>query len=315
MSDISKLKAKIEGVEQMIQTHKENYALSETLFSSLTIGSLQSQLEQLQEELYQENRKRDKEIVILHLTGHQADYGSLPLLTVSDITEVLAKGIFHVSKFIQYGNTNPKDSNKIIQETIDLRLYDVQRGSTKLMISGSTSPDLFGSSILQESLDSIIDLLNSDNQERVLEHIKNVGPDSIPHIASLLKTLNENSLEANLIWDSPSMDLEVWDGNRNNILKLYNTLTAIESPEIETKSYVGEVITVSIRRKLEIQTESGLIKISVPKGLKEVIKDFNVGGYVSCKVDVVKSVISSTGKEIIDLILNTIEEKMPPNTV
>ena len=234
----------------MIQTYREKYAQSESVSLSLTIDSLQSQLEQLQEELYQENRKREKEIVILHLTGQQAHYGSLPLLTVSDITEDLAKGIFHVSKFIQYGNTNPKDSNKIIQETIDLRLYDVQRGSTKLMISGATSPDLFGTSILQESLDSIIDLLNSDSQEKVMEHIENVGSDSIPHIASLLKTLNENSLEVNLIWDSPSMNLEIWDGNKNNILKLYNTLTAIESPEIETKIYDGEVITVSNEKKI-----------------------------------------------------------------
>ena len=313
MSEIENIKLKIAGLESMIRTYREQYFKAHEKSLGLTIESLESQLEQLQDELYQENRKREKEVVVLQLKGYQADAGSLPLLTVSDLTEDLAKGIFHISKYIQYGNSNPKDANKIIEETIDLRLYDVQRGSTKLLISGSTSPDLFGNSLLQESLDSIINFLNSDTQEKVIENIEQVGIDSIPHLSNLLKILNDNHLEANLTWDSPSMDLETWFGTSDRILQLYNTLTAIKSETPEIRTFDGEIITLSIRRKLEIQTSEGLIRISVPQNLKEVIKQFNVGGYISCEVDVIKTIVASTGKEKVDNVLRMIQEITPPN--
>ncbi len=42
-----------------------------------------------------------------------------------------------------------------LYKTIDLRLEGIGKGSTILYISGKTSPDLYGNSIIQDTLEDI----------------------------------------------------------------------------------------------------------------------------------------------------------------
>lgn len=255
MSLIGKLKSNIEELKKFISSLENEIEISPNDFAlSLKKESLINQLEDLQHQLYLENLKREKEIVQIRLIGQNANFGNLPLEFVGGITSNISQSIFNTSKYLQFGKKGGAKKEKIVKETINLRFEGVGRGSTIFYVSGNTSPDLFGNSILQNSLENTFGLFNSSTSDEISDNVANVGGKSLKFISKFLDELVKDNLECDLKWDSPNDEQYLWEGRLENILKLSNTLNKLEISEPEEIEFEGELITISAKGKFEILT-------------------------------------------------------------
>ena len=309
MSIFQRIKNNIEQLNQLIDSLDSELKVSPQDFSlSLKRNSYINQLEDLQQQLYQENIKREKEIIQIRLIGNLASFGTLPLNIVGGITTNFSQSIENTSKYIQFGQKSGKKRDRIIKETIDLRLENIGRGSTIFYVSGKTSPDLFGESILQNSLENTFNFFNSETPDDVTNNISSVGAKSLKFISRFLKELTEDGLECDLKWNSPDEREFVWHGKKEKILSLYNTINKMEITEPEEIEFEGELITISAKGKFEIETtEKQRLFGTFSIDLLEKMKEFHIRDY--CRGIITKTTIYNplTDKEKIEYNLKHIE--------
>ena len=300
--NISQLSAVVEEYSIALNKEPENFSLK------ITIDNLKSQIDDLQNQLYQENLKREKEIVQLRFKGKVARFGTFPLALVGGLTNSFSNAVFNTSKYFQFGNKGGVKIDTIINETIDLRLEGLGRGSTIFYLSAKTSPDLFGNSVIQSSLDNVFDLLNSQSPEQIIDNISIVGSRSIKYYSDFFEELNKDDLELDLTWHTPNETVKSWDGTKEKILSLYNTLNSIKLSEPEEINFEGEIITLSLKGRFEIfSTDKERFYGTFPNELIEQIKQLHVGDF--CKGTILKTIIfnAATGKEKYEYLLRDIE--------
>ncbi len=291
MELIKKIKDNIEFLETSLQRYfqlskqdPDNYAYQ------FTLKSLTQQIKELQFSLYQENIKREREIVKLVFKGGLANYGSIPLKSVGGLTDSFAKAILSTSKYVQFGDTGQRKLDKMIDETVDLRLNGIGQGSTVFYLSALTSPDLTGTSLIQNSLDNVFDLLNTENSETLLDKIYSVGTRSIKHYSSFLKEVTSARLEVDIVWNNPDGLTKKWVGTKEKIVALNQTLSTIKTTEPETIHIVGDIITLSLKGKFEILTADNIkYNGDFPIELTDKIKQLHVGSL--CKAIILKTTI------------------------
>ncbi|MGG6229732.1 hypothetical protein [Tenacibaculum sp. SDUM215027] len=309
MSNFQRIKNNIDELFKLIESLEIEVKESPNDFSlSLKMSSYKNQLEDLQQQLYQENLKREKEIIKIRLIGNSASYGTLPLNIVGGITTNFSLSIHNTSKYIQFGKKGGKKRNQIIKETIDLRLENIGRGSTIFYVSGKTSPDLFGESILQNSLENTFNFFNSTTPDQVTDNIVNVGGKSLKYISKFLKELTDDNLECDLKWDSPDNKEYFWNGKKEKILSLYNTINKIEISEPQEIEFEGELITISAKGKFEIETiDKKRLFGTFSIDLLEKMKEFHIRDY--CRGIITKTTIYNplTDKEKVEYNLTHIE--------
>lgn len=300
--NISQLSTVVEEYSITLSKDPQNFSLK------ITIDNLQSQIDDLQNQLYQENLKREKEIVQLRFKGKVARFGTFPLSLVGGLTNSFSNAIFNTSKYFQFGNKGGIKIDNIINETIDLRLEKIGRGSTIFYLSAKTSPDLFGISVIQSSLDNVFDLLNSQSPEQIIDNISIVGSRSIKYYSDFFEELTKDDLELDLTWHTPNETVKKWEGTKEKILSLYNTLNSIKLSEPEEIKFEGEIITLSLKGRFEIfSTDKQRFYGTFPNELMEQIKQLHVGDF--CEGTILKTIIfnAATGKEKFEYILRDIE--------
>lgn len=300
--NISQLSAVVEEYSVALNKEPENLSLK------ITIENLKSQIQELQSQLYQENLKREKEIVQLRFKGKVARFGTLPLALVGGLTDSFYNVVFNTSKYFQYGNKSGNKIDTIIRETIDLRLEAIGKGSTIFYLSAKTTPDLFGNSVIQSSLENVFDLLNSQSSEQIIDNISIVGSRSIRYYSDFFEELNKDDLELDLTWHSPNETVKIWDGTKEKILSIYNTLNNINFSEPIEINFEGEIITLSLKGRFEIlSSDKERYYGTFPNELIEQIKQLHVGDY--CKGIILKTIIfnAATRKEKFEYILRDIE--------
>lgn len=309
MASIKKIQENIESLSALVEKYYSQLLENKSDFSlKMTIDNIKSQIEELQKQLYFENIKREKEIVKLRFIGRFARFGTFPLELVGGITNSFSKAIFNSSKYYQFGNKGGARIDRIINDTIDLRLEGLGKGSTIFYLSANTSPDLFGNSIIQGSLDNTFELLNSESIDQTIDNISKVGSRSIKYYSNFFKELTNDDLELEMTWHTPKEAVKVWEGKKQKIITLYNTLNSIKLSEPEDIEFEGEIITLSIKGKFEIFTKDNeRIFGTFPNNLIEDIKQLHVGDF--CKGTILKTTIQNpaTGKERHEYLLNEIK--------
>lgn len=299
MPSIKKIQESLQELSAFVGEYASLLKAEPTNFShKLTIQSLESQISELQHQLYLENLKREKEIVQLRLKGHLARFGTFPLSLVGGLTNSFSNAVFNTSKYFQFGNKGGAKIDQIINESIDLRLEGLGRGSTIFYLSAKTSPDLFGNSVIQNSLDNVFELLNSENSEQIIENISVVGSRSIKYYSNFFEELNKDDLELDLTWHTPNETLKNWNGTKEKVLSLYNTLNSIKLSEPEEISFEGEIITLSLKGRFEIfSVDKERFYGSFPNEMTALIKQLHVGDF--CRGTILKTVLynPATGKE------------------
>lgn len=308
MPSIKKIQDSIEQLRTFASEYSLQLRAEPNNFSlSLTLQSIQNQIEELQFQLYQENLKREKEIVQLRFKGRIARFGTFPLSLVGGLTNSFSNAVFNTSKYFQFGNKGGTKIERVINETIDLRLEGLGRGSTIFYLSAKTSPDLFGNSVIQQSLDNVFELLNSQSEEQIIENINIVGSKSIKYFSDFFEELNNDDLELDLTWHTPNENIKTWEGTKDRILSLYNTLNSIQLSEPEEVVFEGEIITLSLKGRFEIFTvDKERFYGTFPNELIEIIKQLHVGDF--CKGVLLKTTIfnAATGKERYEYTLQDI---------
>jgi hypothetical protein len=309
MASIKKIKDNISQLSSVVEEYSIALKKEPNNFSlKLTIDNLTSQIDDLQNQLYHENLKREKEIVQLRFKGKVARFGTFPLSLVGGLTNSFSNAVFNTSKYFQFGNKGGVKIDNIINETIDLRLEGLGKGSTIFYLSAKTSPDLFGNSVIQNSLDNVFELLNSQSPEQIIDNISIVGSRSIKYYSDFFEELNKDDLELDLTWHTPNESVKNWYGTKQKILSFYNTLNSIKLSEPEEISFEGEIITLSLKGRFEIfSIEKERFYGTFPNELIEEIKQLHVGDF--CKGTILKTIIfnPATGKEKYEYTLRDID--------
>ena len=272
----------------MLSNEPNNFAFK------IQIDNFKSEIENLQSYLYKENLKRNKEIIALRLIGNIAKNGTFPLGSVGGITDSFSNAIYKTSQFLQFGKKGGKKIEKQLKTNLDIRLEGLGIGSTIFYISAKTSPDIFGNSIVQNSLENTFELFSSNNESELIDNIEKVGVKSSKYFSNFLEELMEDDLEVEISWESPNYETKKWFGTSEKISMFYNTFKSIEILEPETLNFEAEIITLSLKNKIEvIETSSNQnFGVKYPNSITSKIKELHVGEL--CNIIITKTTIINT---------------------
>jgi len=311
MSAVAKLNKNIDKARSMVDNYKTLIVDEpENIAYQLTLGSLENHLSDLQGQLRRELEAREKEIVELRLKGNLAQNGTIPLSILADIAKYVSGAIYTSSQRIRKGkDPRGRIPNEVIN-TLDLRLAGISHGSTKLLLTGNTSPDLFGYSLLEDSLEKTFELLNSENTEQIAESITKIGPASVRRINAFLKTLINHNLEIDLTWSSPALEPHKWEGDNQKIQMMSNTFESITTSRPEMLNVVGELIMASLKGQFEVESIDGSTYRGIfPADLLPKIKELHVGDKVTCNIEKETILNNITNYKKISFMLIDIESK------
>lgn len=244
--NIIHLQKQVEELENLLISEPDNFA------SKIQIENFKSEILNLQSHLHRQNIKRNKEIIALRLIGNIAKDGTFPLGSVGGITDSFSNAMYKTSQFLQYGKKGGKKIENQLINNLDIRLEGLGIGSTVFYISAKTSPDIFGNSLIQSSLENTFELFSSNNESELIDNIEKVGVKSSKYFAKFLDELVEDNLEVEISWDSPNYETRIWNGNRSMILMFHNTFKSIIISEPETIDLEVEIITLSLKNKIEV---------------------------------------------------------------
>jgi hypothetical protein len=295
MNMIERLQRRIADVNTMIEQERQNLAAQpDNLALQLSLDSLTEHLSDLQQQVMQEKALREKEVVEVRLKGPSAREGSIPLGILSHIARNLSGGVYAASQLIKSGKEMLGRVPPELEKTLDLRLAGLSFGSTRLFITGNTAPDLFGHSLLEDSLESTFGLLNADNPDDLTQTASQIGRRSIHRFNALLKTLAAADLEAEVTWLSPTNGTYTWKGETEKIVRLTNSLDSLTVAQPETLNITGVLVMLNIRGSFEIKQEDGLaIRGKLPLQLLEQTRRVHVGDNVTADVER-KAIINQT---------------------
>lgn len=302
--------AKIKELQSALSENQNNIS------ASLTLKTLNQHIVDLQAQLQQEKNLREKEVVVMRLKGEIAKFGSIPLSTLSSITHSFSNAISSLSQRIRKGEDKGGRISTEILKTIDLRLAGLQPGSTKLIITGRCSSDLFGYSLVEDSLGKTFDFLKSNNENELTDNLSSIGARSSNQMTKFLKALISNDLEAEVTWHSPNDEIIKWDGSLSAVTSLHSSLANIihEAP-----------VTVNITGKLEMSASKGKFEIlgqdklyysgTFPKDLLSQVKIVRLGDLVKATLEKEKTINNTTGKEKTTYTLKYIESLDSPQNL
>lgn len=310
MSQIARTKSLIEEFNQLIA--KEKVHLKESggrRGLMISLKNLEKQRDELEKELRIANLSRFKEVITLRFRGDKAQYGTLPLGIAGGLSKSFSDAIFETSKYLKFGIKEGKQVENIIHETIDLRLEDIASGSTILYISAKTSPDSFGNSLIQNTFTNVFDLFNCESPDNMADVISNLGPNSIRYYADFFSEINNSDLEIEISWKTPENKLMNWNGNKDKIVRLHNSLSKIEMREPEEIDFEGKLTTISSQGLFELITDDNeRIKGNFPSELLPIMRNFHIED--ECKGIMSKQIFfnSHTKKENAGYTLNNIRK-------
>ena len=252
---IERIEGKMSEVNSMLSSYRDRLDSNQDDFSTeMAIKSLEYHLEELQAQLNQEKLFREKEIVEIRLKGFKADQGTIPLSVLSDIATFLSKSLHSLAYRIKKGVDPYGKIPAEIVETMNLRLAGLAYGSTKLYFSGSLNPNLFGHSLIEDSLEKTFKVFSSLSPSELTDSVSDIGIKSAKNINGLLKALKKNGLEADVTWIDPKEKVHTWHGSSESIGEMLNAFDNIISTKTETINIVGELIMLSKKGRFEIKT-------------------------------------------------------------
>lgn len=278
------------------QSQQQELLLSEfpdNVFFQLTRQQAQERTESLTAELIHRQRQREQEIVEVRLIGHTATRGTLPLDTLAIVSKTFADTIHQISKYTSTGRSVSKRVPAEIKSRLDLRLAGVAAGSTKLFVSGQTSPDMFGNSLLNSSLERTFNLLDAEEPDAIMDQVPTVGHYGITALQSFLRGIHDCHLEVEMKWDTPAHEMRVWSGSTRRLTSLSSMLGSMTEVAPHSFNFTGIVISLSLKGSIEVRDEQrGRITARYPDILLGAIQSLHVGQ--SCQGSMIEQTVVHT---------------------
>jgi len=307
MNTIAYLEKHITEFSGLVESTKKRLVEEpDNIATELSLSSLNRKLEEMRFELKQEKERREIEIVEVRLKGSVAKFGSIPLKTLAEISrhisDVIQSNSYKIWKGKESGSRIPGE----LIETLDLRLAGLAPGSTRLYISASTSPNLFGQSLIEDSLSGTLNLLNVNKPKDLDEALSEYSSKGIRSLGRLLESLNKHDLEADITWNKPEGKTVKWKGTKNRINRLSMTLQQTSFYDPEIVNIEGQVVTLSSkgRGRIEIRPDEGKdISCFVPSNLREDIAKLKLNQKIKCQIEKITFYNEATGFEKTSLSL------------
>lgn len=280
-------------------------------FYQLTYQQAKARSEQLTAEIIQRQRQREKEIVEVRLIGKAAVRGTLPLDMLALVAGSFSDTVQRISRYTVAGNKPGKGVATDVHRRLDLRLASVAPGSTRLFISGQTSPDLFGYSLLTTALDRTFNLLAADAPAAVLDQVAAIGHRSVVALQHYLRGLHKCGLEAEMNWDTPAESYRTWYGDNNRLVSLSTMLGRVTEEAPVTFSFTGIVISLSLKGVVEIEDDrQGRLLARYFDALLPAIQLLHVGQ--ECQGTMVKQTVvhTTTGLRKSSFVLGSVRARL-----
>jgi hypothetical protein len=254
MSNIENLRRQIDSVSLMVTTYELSGSTG-NLARDLSMASFKQHLGDLRAQLSLAMSLREKEIVEIALDESE-NPGTISLRLLSRIAGDFGQAVHQAGRFIKHGTFRgpvPAD----ISQTMDLRLADLAAASTHLFITGKTNPDIYGNSLVEDSLRNTFHVLQSESAEQLTDAVAAIGYSATAALKRLLKDVSRDNHSLAITWKTPG-DVELsWEGDPDKMLSLAESLEAFSRVEPEEIKIEGKVITVSLRDPLIIEADSG----------------------------------------------------------
>jgi hypothetical protein len=231
---------------------------------------------------------RHKEIVQLHLEGPTVKRGSIPLSALADLSYTFSGSLTESALQLQYGKERVSAKERdFVNEQLNLCLDRIEVGSTRLFVTGSTNPDLFGQSLMQQSIIGMYDLLETNDAEDLLNKSTNSSRKALRETGKWLKTLGTNRMECELLWDNTDYEIKRWEGTLPRISQMAKSLGQIQATQSSSVPLSGNLITISLRGRGYIEIDIGkkeLIRIGIANTQREELNQLELGNMVETTV-------------------------------
>jgi hypothetical protein len=249
-SEIAQLEKDAFMFQRIVEQDEKNLTHSnDPSIERIFLASSTKALSKIQRQLYEAKKERAYELVRLRLIGNQMN-GSIPLRAlvklIAPFNQALEQSAWRVWD-------KEGDGTKIHEKFVsllDLRLEGLNPGSTELAVLGNTSPDLTGTSALEDGLKNVFALLNCKNEE-ISDHINDVGLTAAKALSDLMIELDKNAVAVEMKWNAPGESL-FWEGRPAEIARIRTILEEIGEPATETLTIRGRVQVLSVRNRIEI---------------------------------------------------------------
>jgi hypothetical protein len=252
-------------------------------FAEGASASMRAHLAELKHDLYLAKAERDKELVTLRLIGPRLNMGAIPLVLLSKLAAAFSRSIETISYKLQHGEDEKRTSEEL-QNLLDLRLADVVQGSTQLVITGNTMPDLAGDSLLESSLRAAFDLLQSDPNE-LLTNALSAGPKATKEVGKLLKELEAEKCSVELAWTDPANTRHQWNASPQRVAELRYRLGLLSEVPPEILHLVATVEMLSTNGRIHLQPLDGRkFSAKYPRELYPQVQELHLGQRLEFKV-------------------------------
>lgn len=311
--NILNLETKLAAAEKLVALKTAQLSQVPNFALELSINSLQSHIQDLSFQLKTAKEQRGKEVIELRLIGNEVDNGTVPLELLANLSKYFSGLITSASAKLKLGQDLPGAISSDITYPLNLRFADIGQGSSRLFITGDTSPDLFGESLLENSLSGLFELLNSDLNEGLSDQVHFLGLRSTHNLAEFLKVLRKRSIELELSWSAPNEAKHFWKGRRDKIQILERLLDSFSASEPVDTVVSGVVELISRSGKLELRQENDdVIKITYSKKLFTEVRKLRLGDTVRLDCKEITVFNSSTEEEKQKYSLSKILWEMQP---
>lgn len=282
MSSIERLATQVATAKSLL-AEKESSAPADFM-SRIGVENLRAHVNDLQHQLYVAKRARGVEILEIRLMGRVAESGSIPLYLLADLASKLADSIHATSQKLKNGKRVRRISPAIVDQ-LDLRLADLVPGSTRLFITGNVAPDLFGGSLLENSLGSLFELFEASDEDELAQMVSTVGIRSARGIREFLTTLKGAELDVEFKWRTGDNHMHTWRGDYQAISRMSRRLGAFKMIEPSYHSVKGTVVALSARGKFEIESDGKLYAGGFPADLLPSVENLHIGEEVIAVIE------------------------------
>ena len=294
--NISNLETKLDAAVKLIE---EKYKLLEqgsNFALELSITSLEAHIEDLSFQLKTAKEQRGKEVVELRLIGSDVDNGTVPLELLASLSRHFSGLVTAASAKLKLGQDAPGIIPSEITHPLNLRFADIGQGSSRLFITGDTSPDLFGESLLENSLKGLFELLNANLNEGLSDQVHFIGLRSTHSLTEFLKVLRKRNIGLELTWSAPNETTHFWKGSRDKIHVLERLLDGFSASGPEDVIVCGVVELISRSGRLDLRQDDGeLIKVTYSKKLFSDVRKIRLGDNV--RLDCKETTVSNSSTE------------------
>ncbi|MQA38703.1 hypothetical protein [Rugamonas aquatica] len=224
------------------------------------------------------------ELMDLRFIGPRAN-GSISLDAFIKIADPLSKAWKAAAYRIRHGLSEGR-VGKEIADILNLKLAGIAGGSTRVLVTGNTTTDLSGESLLQSTLQQTFRLLTAKNDE-FYDAVDAVGGKAAHYFGDAMREISGAGMSAEFTWHSLA-GKHTWQGSSDEIKRIRTLLAAVAEPVTYTENISGSVSGITDTGKLELRTFEGKVMVRFPLDLTEKVQHLSIAKLTNLHVSTTK---------------------------